>query len=118
MTTLDVRIYFIRDFPLSRLTHKSEPGLEPKEYERLLESIKREGVRNPLIVEKEPEYDGDPYYRIPRRQGKYVVKYGHNRVCALLQLGRTTADIIVACKEKLKGEEIALSRVLAEYKKI
>ena len=118
MTTLDVRIFFIKDFPISELTCKLEPGMGPKEYAHLLESIKKEGIRNPLIVEKEPEHDGNTYYRTVRNRGRYVVQVGHNRVCALLQLGHTTADIIVACKERLKGEEIALSRVLANYRPI
>jgi len=97
----DIRVFFIKDFPLSDLTYKPKPGMQLKEFAKLVVSIRKNGMQNPIIVEREPT-----------KRRRYVVKVGHNRCCALRQLGHTTADIIVSCKEQLEGEEIDLSRGL------
>lgn len=97
MKYADLRVFYIKDFLLDNLIYKQKPSMEEKRFIKLIKNIKEHGMRNPIIIQKDKGY---------------IVKVGHNRICALLQLGYTTAKVLIACREQLDGEELDLSKGL------
>ena len=64
----------------------------PLLLQKLITSIQKEGLRNPLTVIKQ--------------QNKYIVEVGNQRLQALIDLGIEKVNCIITCKEKIQGKEI------------
>ena len=63
-----------------------------KMLQKIITSIQKEGLRNPLTVIKQ--------------QNKYIVEVGNQRLQALIDLGIEKVNCIISSKEKIQGKEI------------
>ena len=63
-----------------------------KMLQKIMTSIQKEGLRNPLTVIKQ--------------QNKYIVEVGNQRLQALIDLGIEKVNCIISSKEKIQGKEI------------
>ena len=63
-----------------------------KMLQKIITSIQKEGLRNPLTVIKQ--------------QNKYIVEVGNQRLQALIDLGIEKVNCIISSKEKIQGKRI------------
>lgn len=95
-------VEFIPDVPLTKiLAHPNNPRHKATADTELVESVKHQGLLQPLVLAPHPE-----------QVGAYIQIAGHRRADALRQLGRDTAPAVI--RHDLRSEAQQVEAMLVE----